>query len=115
MININGVIYHGNNLTIKNGKVLIDGQDMTHDSKEITIEIHGNVQSLKVDSCASCVVHGSAGEAETMSGHLRIGGNVTGNVKTMSGSVTCGDVYGKINTMSGDVTHTFNHAGGKVS
>ena len=31
------------------------------------------------------------------------GDNITGNVKTVSGDVKCGDIGGDVNTISGDV------------
>lgn len=83
---INGNRFEGNNITIKNNKVLIDGKDMTPDSKEINITVEGNVDGLDVDYCNNL--------------------NVTGNVNTLrsgSGDVTCNDVYNGVQTGSGDV------------
>ena len=50
-ISINGVNYSGNNIIISNGKVVINGKDVTPDSKEINIKVEGNIDKLVVDSC----------------------------------------------------------------
>lgn len=41
MITINAKNIFGKNINISNGKVIIDGVDMTPDSKEITIQCNG--------------------------------------------------------------------------
>ena len=45
---INGVSYQGQSITVINGKVVIDGVDVTPDSKVINIEISGDVDELVV-------------------------------------------------------------------
>ena len=86
MITVNGVTYSGNNISISKGKVIIDGNDVTPDAKNIDIKIDGNISELKVDACDSLVVNGNCG-----------------SVATMSGDVKCGTVGGSISTMSGDI------------
>lgn len=57
MIVINGKTYRGNgqNISIVNGKVMIDGRDVTPDdnNKEINIHIDGYVNELSVDVCVT--------------------------------------------------------------
>jgi hypothetical protein len=51
MIKINGKTYFGNNIQVINNKVIIDGKDVTSehaDSKEISIVVEGNLDSLEV-------------------------------------------------------------------
>lgn len=107
MIVINGKTYRGNgqNITINNGKVMIDGRDVTPDDngKEINIHIDGYVNELNVDVCDNVSLNGEAKNIKTKSGDINIAGNVIGNVKTMSGDVNCENVSGNVSTMSGDI------------
>jgi hypothetical protein len=102
-INISGRHITGGDLTIKNGRVVVDGVDCTPEGKEITISVQGDVQMIKVDACTKIEVSGSVATLNTMSGEVHCG-DVSGSVKTMSGDVHCGDVGGSVNTMSGDIT-----------
>jgi hypothetical protein len=50
MISINGMnIYTGRNITIRNNQVIIDGVDVTPDSKQIKIEVIGSIDSIRAD------------------------------------------------------------------
>lgn len=93
----------GKNITIANGRVIIDGKDVTPDSKEINITVHGNVDQLHVDACSQISVAGDAGAIKSQSGDIDIAGNVFGSVSNMSGDISCGDVGLRATTMSGDV------------
>ena len=104
-VRINGVTYTGNNIVVSNGKVLINGQDHTPDSKKIDIVVNGNIETLKVDACDKVVVGGSVSSLSTLSGDVKIEGNVGGSISTMSGSVKCGSIGGSVSTMSGDIVH----------
>lgn len=105
-ININGSMISGSsgkNITIINGRVIIDGKDVTQDSKEINITIYGNIDQLQVDSCSTISVSGDAGTIKSQSGDIDIAGNVFGSVSNMSGNISCGDVGLRANTISGVV------------
>lgn len=118
-ITINNNGYVGESISIINGKVFVDGKDMTPDSKEITITVEGDVNTLKVDYCKSLSIKGSVNNAMASSGNIDITGDVkesvstsSGNihcgnvgtsVRTSSGSVMCGDVTGSVMTTSGDI------------
>ncbi len=104
---INGVtISGGRNITVRNGKVIVDGKDVTPDAKEINISVTGKVDRLEADACSKISVTGDVGSVETMSGNVDVGGNITGSVETMSGDVDCGgSIGGSVSTMSGDVKH----------
>ena len=108
MIKVNGVIYSGNNLTIRNNKILIDGKDVTVDAKQINISIEGNVEKLEVDSCEKVSITGDVGNVKTLNGDVDISGDVKGSVQTMSGDVDCRNINGSVSTMSGDVKHRKN-------
>lgn len=101
-MHINGLTYTGKNITVSNGRVVIDGKDVTPDTKQISIAVDGNVGTLKVDQCDKVAVNGSCEKVETMSGAVECG-PVNGGVKTMSGDVKCGRVVGDVTTMFGDV------------
>lgn len=87
---VNGQTYEtkGNNISVKNGKVIVDGQEVypTHntESKNL-VEIHIYGDALDVTSDRSVTVHGT----------------VEGNVKAR-GIVTCGDVGDSVES-KGDV------------
>lgn len=100
---INGKNYIGTQVYITNGKVIIDGKNYTPDSKEINIQVDGNIEELKVDTCQKCIVNGNAGYVQTGSGDLEISGDITGNLQTGSGDIECGNVGGSVQTGSGDV------------
>ena len=104
-ITINGNTYSGNSIVVTNGKVVINGKDVTPDSKEINISVEGNIEELKVDACNKVEITGDVSNVKTQSGDVEISGNVTGSIQTMSGDVDCGNVGGSISTMSGDVKH----------
>ncbi len=100
---INGVVVSGGrNIRIHGGRIIVDGQDVTPDTKVITVEVHGDVDRLEAEVCDSIVVHGSARDVATQSGDVTCG-DVHGSVQTMSGDVRCGSVLGNVKTMSGDV------------
>ena len=82
LIRINGIdIVDGKNLTIVNGKIQIDGEDVTPDDKIITIEIHGDVETVRVDSCTTVDISGTVG-----------------TVSVSNGDITCGDIAGTAST-----------------
>ena len=106
-IKINGNVVSGmtvaGDLCISNGRITVNGKDYTPaDTKNITIEIVGDVDKISVDSCNTLKVTGNAGKVETMTGDVECG-DVTGSVETMSGDVTCGKIGGHVKTMSGNV------------
>lgn len=103
MININGRIFSGKSVVVKNGKVFVDGKSVESDEKEIKIEVTGNIETLTVDHCDEVKVTGDVSKLKTMSGDVTIGGDVKGNVETMSGDVRCGNITGKVKTVSGDI------------
>jgi hypothetical protein len=102
----------GRNIVINNGKIIIDGVDVTPDSKQITIQITGNVDLLDVDVCEKITIAGEVGDIKTGAGDIECG-NVKNDVSTASGDVKCNDVTGNVNTMSGDVKA--KNISGKVS
>lgn len=104
MITINGKTYNGNNFTMSNNKIIIDGVVINdiEEAKEITVVVTGNINSINLGATKSFVVHGSVGDISTGSGDVNCE-NVTGNVNTSSGDVDCKNIGGNVKTTSGDV------------
>jgi len=95
------------NVSVVNGKVIVDGKhidlDGFADTPVFNITIEGNVD--KVDGEFSTVkVIGNTGDVKTMSGDVRVEGDVVGSVSTMSGDAKIkGNVGGSVKSMSGDI------------
>lgn len=105
MIKINGKTYFGNNIQISNNRVIIDGLDVSgdhKDSKEISIQVEGNIENLSVDYAKSILVNGNVNSLKSGSGDVDCK-DVTGDIKTGSGDIECGNVGGGIETGSGNV------------
>lgn len=102
---INGVtIRDGRNIMVCNGRVIVDGKDITPDAKDISISVNGNIDRIEADICQKISVTGDVGSVATQSGDVEVGGNIKGSVQTMSGNVDCsGSVAGNISTMSGKI------------
>lgn len=85
-----------------NGKVIINGKDVTPNSKEITIQVNGDIENLDVDFANSIKISGNVGKLRTGSGDVSCS-NVTGGIQTGSGDVECENIDGDVQTGSGDV------------
>lgn len=105
-ININGVSYSGNDLSIENGEITINSfkANKHKDEKVINIVVHGDIKNLKVDTCKSLKVDGHVTDITTVSGDVACKGEVKGNITTTSGDIQCGNVEGNVKTISGDVS-----------
>lgn len=119
-ITINKTTYTGSNVSIVNGKVYIDGKDVTPDGKEINISVEGNLDKLEVEHCNRIDIKGAVkdirsasgdvniigdvlGSIDTKSGDVEVSGTCSDSIKTISGDINCGNVSGNISTISGDV------------
>jgi len=81
-VTINGRTFSGNNLTMRNGRIIVDGKDVTDDTgvdmaTVLEVKITGEIGSLECDKSVTVV------------------GAITGNVDAR-GSVTCDDVGGDV-------------------
>lgn len=86
-ININGSSYSGSNVSIINGVVTVDGV----------------VQKQQIGHTVNVTITGDVERIENASGEVLVKGNVTGNVKTVSGNVKCGSIGNDVQTVSGNV------------
>jgi hypothetical protein len=102
MVNINGKSFSGRSIVVTNNKVIIDGVDVTPDSKHIDIVVDGNIDKLDIDMCDNLMVKGNVGTLASTSADVECG-DVTGSVNTVSGDIECGNVGGNVTTTSGDV------------
>ena len=105
IINGKTIITNGGSIQVGNGKIIIDGVDMTPDSKEINIEVVGNVETLEVDTCNKVKITGDVKSVKSHNGNIDIGGNVSGDVSTHNGNIDCGDVQGSVTTRNGNIKH----------
>ena len=110
-ISINGKKYSGNNISMINGKVMIDGKEVDKKSKKhefvIKIEKGAVVENIISDEsivvngdCQNVVSKGSV-NCDDVKGNIKARGsvncdNVNGNVDA-GGSVNCDDVKGSVN------------------
>jgi hypothetical protein len=94
-IQINGRIYNGNNVEIRNGVIKIDGVVQTDESAKDALEIRvlsGVIGQLDTDLSVNCgdvvgnVRAGGAVNCDDVGGHVIAGGSV--NCDDVGGSVT---------------------------
>lgn len=103
-VQINGVTYSGNNISINADKVVVDGETKIElKEKNITINILSAVEELQAN-CKSIVAWSgsSIGSIRTVSGDVSCG-DVSGSINTISGDVKCKKINGSVNTISGDI------------
>ena len=104
-VSVNGktIRVSGNNISIINDKILVDGKPLNEamDAKNITVIVEGNCN--KLEAAGHVEIKGNCGSVDC-SGSCTVHGDVTGNVDA-SGSVTCGNVGGDIDA-SGSVRCT---------
>ena len=99
---INGVKYEGNNVSIVNGVVTIDGVVQSTDrlSGVVKIVVTGTLQSLKTDGSVTC---------GTVEGSVNAGGSVecgnVGGYVSACGSVKCDKVGGSVQA-GGSIRHS---------
>ena len=108
MVTINGKTYKGNNVSVINNEVFIDGKraDQTEDTKVINITIDGKVETLDVDYCDKLEITGDCGNVSSKNGNIQVKGNVSGDVTNKNGNIVCRDVGGDAETKNGDVIHS---------
>jgi len=103
MVIINNKSYIGKSISINNNKIIVDGIDVTPESKEINIQVNGNIENLSVDYCNQINVVGDVENIKSTSGNVNCK-NVKNSIQTTSGDVECeGDCNGNILTTSGKV------------
>lgn len=114
IINRNGktcvINSNSSNVSIINGRVLIDGKPIeafeseNKEEKVVNITIEGSVERLEVDMCETIKITGNCKRVHTQNGSIEIGGDVSGDVHTNMGSITCGNVEGDCHTNMGSIS-----------
>lgn len=104
IININGDNVYGRSVIISGNKIVVDGKDVTPDSKLVNITITGDIDNLDVDYSQKIEVIGNINKLNATSADISVTGNVSNTLRTTSGDIECGNVNGDIVTTSGDVT-----------
>ncbi len=90
-VTINGKNFSGNNLTIINGKVILDNVEIHSQSpNNLTIKIEGDLANLNSD--APVVVEGNVHGYVTVDGPVTCG-DIGGNVR-VEGPLTCENING---------------------
>lgn len=104
-VNINGKVYTGNNIQIRNNEVYIDGKkseegyvDSGSSSTPHCYQVIVNCQNLeKVETVGSVTVNGNCGTVST-TGSVNVEGN-SGTIKTTGSVTVAGNCSGSISTM----------------
>lgn len=107
---VNGKTFKGNNISVINGVVYIDGKVVDKSNvgtnNPIIINIKGNVNTITTTSGTVTVTEGCARNIKTTSGDINVwDGGVSEEVSSVSGNVT---VYGHANnvsTISGNIKY----------
>ena len=108
-ITVNGrtINCSGSNITISNGKVIVDGKLVQGDmSGDINVEIHGNVENIQCGG--SVTVHGNVSGCIDCGTTCNVDGYVNGDIDA-GNSVNCGDVAGDVD--AGNAVHCRNVSG----
>lgn len=98
----------GDRIEKRNGQWFVDGKAVDWDTiggeykseQVVSIEIHGNVNSLRTQM-GNIKVDGDVQNINTTSGDVEC--HSAYNINTTSGDVTCGSVGGDVHTVSGDI------------
>lgn len=110
MITVNGITYHGDNVTIKNNQVWVDGirqfDGKEIDEKIINITIDSNIENLHIDNCDKIKITGDCGSVVSKNGNIQTKGNVHGDVISKNGNIVCRDVNGNVETKNGNIVHS---------
>lgn len=105
IINGKRMSFNGGSVSVTDGKIIVDGKSIELDDSPIfNIVVEGNAEDISGDF-AKIVVTGDAQKVKTMSGDIKIEGDVTGKASTMSGDIRVkGSIYGDAETISGDIS-----------
>ena len=93
----------GNNVSIINNKIFVDGKEIETEEKVINIIVEGNLDKLEVDCCNSIKVNGVTKDVEVSNGSITISGDVKGNVNNVNGNIIAKVINGNCKTTNGDI------------
>ena len=93
----------GNNVSIINNKIFVDGKEIETEEKVINIIVEGNLDKLEVDCCNSIKVNGVTKDVEVSTGNITISGDLKGNVNNINGNFIAKVINGNCKTINGDI------------
>lgn len=103
VVNVNGHSVVGRNVTVINGKVIVDGKPVDiPEAKEIHVTIEGDLGSLRLDA-GQVTIQGSVGDVQMDNGSVSVGMDIKGKVTLSQGKVACQDVYADVSVDIGSV------------
>ena len=94
----------GNNISIQNGIVMVDGRRVELPGSDKIINIQAeNLESLRVDVCNEVKIKGNSGSVNVSHGKVLIEGCVKGDVRVSQGDVDCGNIEGDVSVSMGNI------------
>lgn len=105
MIKINNTTYQsGKNLSIKNGRIFVDGTDVTPIAEKFEITVSGDVETINFDYVKAINVTGNVGTLNAGMGDVNVSGDVSNGVSASQGDIDIkGNVEGKVKASQGDI------------
>ena len=84
----------GNNIIRVGNKLIVDGQEINLDKPQqiINITINGNVENLDVPVLGTVNIQGDCKSVDITNGSINIQGSVSGDVKTVNGSIKANSI-----------------------
>lgn len=108
-ITVNGRTFKGNNVSIVNGKITVDGKEVDMpEEKQIHIRIDGDIGSLNLD-CGEIEVSGDVGNLVSRCGNVTVGGDVKGEATLNMGDLECENVFADVQVDMGNVKASTIH------
>jgi hypothetical protein len=111
-ITVNKMSYEGRTIESRNGRIFINGKDITPDTKEINITVTGDIDKLSVDFGETITVTGNVNKLHSGTAKVIVNGDVNGPVDCGTGDLKCGNITGNVDCGTGDVDALVIH--GKV-
>ena len=101
----NSIQINGSTITRIGNQLIIDGQeiDLNKPQQIININIDGNVENLDVPVLGTLSIQGDCKSVEVTNGSINIKGDVSGDVKTVNGSIKANSILGKCSTVNGSI------------
>jgi len=107
-IQINGQNFTGGNVSIINGKVIIDGEEVQYENNSknpvINIVVQGNCGDITSDN-GNITVQQNTNNVSSKNGTIKIDGSVAGSVDNKNGNISVrGNVQGNCITKNGNIS-----------
>lgn len=113
-ITVNGETFEGNNVSVVNGEVIVDGKKVVFpDRKEVVITVTGDLGNLQADRCR-LEVGGSVGNVSVGQGPVVVDGDVKGEVNLSQGDLKCTDIFADVKIDMGNVKASTIHGSVKT-